>query len=395
MNAWAAALMLLLAMSAAAAAERGSARAPARRADSRQLEQNKADLARVQTRIAAVAQTMVADQGQRNALQADVETAERGLQQTQAQLKQLNQQIAAQQRAAADIEAQQQRVRAQVEAQRQSLAREIRAAFVMTQGGATSVMLAGDDPKRIGRVFGYTGYLERARARIIAALQLHLAEEEALAQRSRAERERLAALGLATQSALGQLRDQRTQRAQAVARMQQKIAGESQELKTLQASELQTKQLIERLQQALADVPVTRGPQGPFPHMRGRLVWPLRGRLLAHFGEPKADGRLQWKGIWISAPEGAPVHAVARGRVAYVGWLSRYGLIVVLQHDDGYFSLYGHAASVSRNAGEWVNAGDPLATAGSTGGYSEPGVYLEIRHGTETIDPAAWLGQQG
>jgi septal ring factor EnvC (AmiA/AmiB activator) len=387
---------MLLALSAAWAAERGGGRASSpRQANSHQLEANKADLQRVQSRIAAVTETMTADQGQRNALQADVETAERGLQQTQAHLHQLNQQLAAQQRAAADIEAQRTRVQGQEVAQRRTLAREIRAAFVMAQGGAASVMLASEDPTRIGRVFGYTGYLERERAHIIATLQADVAEQDALAARSRAEQAHLVALGAATQSALGQLRDQRAQRATAVARMQEKIAGESQELKTLQASELQTKQLIERLQRALADVPITRGPQGPFPRMRGRLVWPLHGRLLAHYGEPKAEGRLQWKGIWISAPEGAPVHAVARGRVAYVGWLSRYGQIVVLQHDDGYFSLYGHAASVTCSAGQVVNAGDTLATAGSTGGYSEPGVYLEIRHGTETIDPAAWLGQQG
>ena len=87
------------------------------------------------------------------------------------------------------------------------------------------------------------------------------------------------------------------------------------------------------------------------------------------------------------------MHASARGRVAYVGWLSSYGLIVVLQHDKGYFTLYGHNSAVSRTAGEWVSAGDVIAQAGNTGGYERTGLYFEVRKGTEPMDPKDWLGR--
>ena len=86
--------------------------------------------------------------------------------------------------------------------------------------------------------------------------------------------------------------------------------------------------------------------------------------------------------------------AAAHGRVAYVGWLSSYGLIVVLQHDKGYYTLYGHNSSVSRSAGEWVNAGEVIALAGNTGGYDQPGLYFELRSGAEAIDPKGWLARE-
>ena len=124
---------------------------------------------------------------------------------------------------------------------------------------------------------------------------------------------------------------------------------------------------------------------------RGRLPWPLKGPLLARYGEDKADPRLSWKGLWIGADEGTPVRAVARGRVAYTGWMSRYGLIVVLEHENGYLTLYGHAATSTRSTGETVAAGDVIATAGDTGGYDKPGLYFEIRKGTDPLNPRDWL----
>ena len=97
------------------------------------------------------------------------------------------------------------------------------------------------------------------------------------------------------------------------------------------------------------------------------------------------------RGIWIGAASGTPVRAVARGRVAYVGWLTRYGLVVVLQHDHGYFTIYGHNALATVREGDTVRAGQEIAEAGDTGGYRRSGLYLEVRQGTKALDPADWL----
>ncbi len=126
--------------------------------------------------------------------------------------------------------------------------------------------------------------------------------------------------------------------------MAQRIAGEAQELKGLQASEKQLGDLLEKLRQALADVPVEpEGGNKSFPQMRGKMAWPLRAATCwpAMAKVSKAGGHLQWKGLWIAAAEGAPVRASSRGRVAYVGWLSSYGLIDRCASTKGFFTLYG------------------------------------------------------
>ncbi|MGB0213661.1 murein hydrolase activator EnvC family protein, partial [Algiphilus sp.] len=98
-----------------------------------------------------------------------------------------------------------------------------------------------------------------------------------------------------------------------------------------------------------------------------------------------------WKGIWIAAESGTPARAVANGRVAWAGWMHRYGLVVILEHAGGYYSLYGHAERSLRRVGEWVEAGATVVTAGDSGGQPRSGVYLELRSGADALDPIAWL----
>jgi murein hydrolase activator len=148
------------------------------------------------------------------------------------------------------------------------------------------------------------------------------------------------------------------------------------------------------VQEAVSGLPPTDTySDKPFSGQRGKLPWPARGKLIARYGQPKAGGKLSWKGHWIGAAEGAPVRAVARGRVVYVGWMHRYGLIVLVEHDGGYYSLYGHAQSATVSVGDSLRAGQVLARAGSTGGHEQPGVYFELRKGTKPIDPRQWLAR--
>ncbi|MGH8561457.1 MAG: murein hydrolase activator EnvC family protein, partial [Nevskiales bacterium] len=119
--------------------------------------------------------------------------------------------------------------------------------------------------------------------------------------------------------------------------------------------------------------------------------WPLRGPVLARFGAPKAGGKLSWRGLWLEAPAGTPVQAVARGRVVYVGWMHSYGLIVIVEHGNNFYSLYGHAQSTSVSLGDLVLPGQVLALAGDSGGHEKSGVYLEIRNGKNPVNPQQWL----
>jgi septal ring factor EnvC (AmiA/AmiB activator) len=120
------------------------------------------------------------------------------------------------------------------------------------------------------------------------------------------------------------------------------------------------------------------------------MPWPVEGRLSNRFGRPRNQGKMRWRGITISAESGAPVRAIHHGRVVFADWLRGSGLLLVLDHGEGYLSLYAHNASLLRDVGEWVTAGTPLGTVGASGGRESPALYFEIRHNGKPVDPAAW-----
>lgn len=395
--AWCALAGVLLWAGAADAAHgrRGSARAhraqPAP-AQTTHAAPSPEQLERVRARIAALSQSIEQDRARHDALNAALEQSESAIQKAHADLQAANSEVEKQVGKARGVQQQHTELQRRIDDERAALAAQLRAEYEIGSNAQSQLAFDPEDPGRAGRLVTYYDYLNRARgARIgaIAVEQQHLAEIE---QQYAAQISVLQQAQTQKQQAYAALQARRSERAEAVAALKQRLGDETEQLAQLQLSEKQIQSLLDSLSKALADAPPESRPDSrPFPQLRGRLSWPLRGPVLAGYGESKAAGHLQWKGLWIGADEGMPVHACARGRVAYVGWMSRYGLITVLEHDGGWFSLYGHAASVAKNAGDTVAAGDVIATAGSTGGYEQSGIYFEIRKGTEPVNPRDWL----
>jgi septal ring factor EnvC (AmiA/AmiB activator) len=357
-------------------------------------QQSTEELAKVRGRIEAVSKSIEHDKVEQDQLRGAVEAAERKVDEATGEARRIAAQVELQEARVRQAQAEQAAAERRLAEQKDALARQLRASYVMGRGGKAELLLSQEDPDRVDRMLVYYDSLNRARAVAIDAINAQIRQVAALAKQYQAQLDTLHKLQSSHKQALAALEQTRSERAEAMSKVSQRIAGEAQELKGLQASEKQLKDLLEQLRQALADVPVEpEGGHKSFPEMRGHMDWPLRGDLLARYGDAKAGGRLLWKGWWISAPEGAAVKASARGRVAYVGWLTSYGLIVVLQHEKGFFTLYGHNSAVTRTAGEWVGPGDVIARAGNTGGYEQTGLYFEVRKGTEPMDPKDWLGK--
>jgi septal ring factor EnvC (AmiA/AmiB activator) len=390
-RAWAfAACSLLLAGVALPAAARDEAKPPSD-ADVRKSEQ---ELQRVKGKIDALRSQLQRERGQKDELGDALEAAEKKLGSAQAELRRLRREVAAQNERIRANQAEQAEAQYRLDEQRQVLARQIRAAYVMGNRARTQLWLNQNDTARMGRVLAEYDYVNRARADQVAAVQAELDRIAELQAQLIDERSRLEALELQQTQALQTLEKGREERKSTLAQINQRIASSETELKQAQADEAQVKKLLEALRQALADVPTDFGASNsPFAQQRGKLPWPLRGPILADYGTPKADARLTWSGRWIAAKEGTPIRAIARGRVAYVGWLQRYGLIVILEHSGGYFTLYGHCATSVPSVGAWVDAGQSVGTAGDTGGHDRSGVYLEIRKGSTALDTREWLGK--
>jgi septal ring factor EnvC (AmiA/AmiB activator) len=133
-------------------------------------------------------------------------------------------------------------------------------------------------------------------------------------------------------------------------------------------------------------------PAGVFASLKGRLALPVTGEIANRFGQARADGGLQWRGITILARPGQEVRSVAPGRVVFADWLRGFGNLLIVDHGDGYMTLYGNNESLLRRVGDGVRGGDPVATVGSSGGSAQAGLYFELRHRGKPVDPLGWSG---
>jgi len=133
----------------------------------------------------------------------------------------------------------------------------------------------------------------------------------------------------------------------------------------------------------------------PFAQTRGKLPWPVSGKLLASYGSPRGeDARVRWDGVLIGAAEGSAVRAIHPGQVVLAEYLSGMGLMLIINHGNQYLSLYGHNQSLLKQVGDLVKAGEPIATVGSSGGQAFPALYFAIRHQKTPSDPAQWCMAQ-
>ncbi|MFK8014531.1 MAG: murein hydrolase activator EnvC [Gammaproteobacteria bacterium] len=270
-----------------------------------------------------------------------------------------------------------------------TLALEVRTAFMNGGQEQLKLLLNQRDPAQLGRMSVYYQMFAEHRADNIRAVVDKL---EALRETTRqvaVQTQRIADLQTQRETERSALQAARTERQTLVAQIAKKIAAGESEVTRLEREEKRLESLIAELQQLLKEYPVAS--RDAFPKLKGKLAWPLTGRLLADFGQPRAGQKLKWNGVLVAAERGTPVRAIARGRVAYAEWLPGLGLLTVLEHSDGYISLYGHNETLAKQSGEWVDAGDELATVGDSGGQPQSALYFEIRRGRNPQNPHPWF----
>lgn len=360
---------------------------------------NQKELDRVRSRIEAIGRSLEKDRGQRDALDDQIEQAEKSLAESQAQLRQLTAELAKQQAALTRAETDRAEADRRLGGEREALAQQLRAAFVGGQRDQVKLLLSQDSAVPVGRLLTYHDYLGRARAERVRTIQTDLETLKTAEARIKTEAAALSATRHQHEVAVNEELSLKREREKLLARLNERIDDEEDELKRLQRSEGELVKLLTSVREVMADSPVvtprTPDPDGkparPFGQARGKMGWPLRGPLLANYGDAKAGGKLAWKGLWIAANRGAPVVASARGRVAYVGYMHRYGLIVILEHEDNHFTLYGHLDNAEVKAGDYATAGVEIGSVGDSGGHDRTGLYFEVRKGTEPLDPRQWL----
>ena len=345
------------------------------------------ELREVRERIEALQRSMRRDTDRRDALSGQLRDAEENVRGARSKLGDVRKRLAESDAALERLSKERAEGEAALRKQRDVLAAELRSAYVGGRQEQFKLLLSQEDPSALGRMLVYYSYFGRARASKIAEIQGIVAKIDEDARAEAAERERLAALEAESRQQLSAVDAARDERSRALKAVNAQIRNRNDSIAKLKREAASLEKLIADLRRAMSDLPPTGGQA--FEKVRGRLSWPVAGKIVARFGQSRGGG-LKWNGVLVEAARGTPVKALYDGRIAYADWLQGLGLLVIVDH-GGYMSLYAHNEQIYKSVGDRVTAGEAIATVGDSGGRSTPGLYLEIRRGAKAIDPVPWF----
>jgi septal ring factor EnvC (AmiA/AmiB activator) len=356
--------------------------APAQRAAATPDErQAAAKLEVLRGRLEELGKRRAADLAARSAIDARLRAAELAITAKRRGLDGLRAEVAAAERRRAAARAALARAQSQLDGQQAALAGQLVAAYRLGPREQLKLLLNAADPGQLGRSLAYYGYFARERAAQIDAIRMRRQQLATLAADLEQQSARLAALKEQNLRELAELEQARAERAAALAAANRQITTHDAELAELRRQEQEVESLLAELARVLGDYPTET--HEPFVALRGRLPWPVAGRLVAH-PHDFPDG------VIIEAPEGAKVRAAYAGRVVYADWLPGLGLLLIIGHSGGYMTLYGHAEVLYRSVGDWVAPGDVVAGLGEANGHSGQ-LYFELRQGRKPLDAKLWL----
>ena len=417
---------------------------PATRAE---VSGKKTDLKELRGQIETLRKQMNAAEGQRADAADQVKDVERNISTTQRELYKLSGEQARLQATLRDLDKQEQMLADNLGALHAQLADLVTRRYLQGHPDALQLLLNGESPSQTARDLYYLSIIGLARKQLLAETTVLLQRKRTLAENVRERSEELSTVEARQKEQRTRLLTQREQRKDVLDKISSKIAEQRKEIGSLQRDEKQLTQLINRLDRIIAanaaeearaarkaakaaalererekekekrsppretgkptdgetartapkgppelanDQTPEATPSGNFTALKGRLHLPVRGVLTNRYGSARQEGST-WKGLFIRAPQGSEVKAIAGGRVVFADWMRGFGNLLIVDHGDNYLSIYGYSDAVLKDVGDRVRGGDSIATAGSSGGNAESGLYFELRHRGEPIDPLKWV----
>tara|TARA_R110002124_G_scaffold72861_4_gene195730 strand:- start:2777 stop:3928 length:1152 start_codon:yes stop_codon:yes gene_type:complete len=273
--------------------------------------------------------------------------------------------------------------------QQARIAQELKTAWQMGRQGEIKVILNQESPHTVARSLGYYRYFFRARNTLLEQYRETLREIEDVQRRIDTTQTELAERGETLKQQQADLTAAQASRKLAMEELSASISSNSAQLKQKEQDRKQLEDLLRAIEEAVVDLE-TPDNYASFNSAKSQMPWPIHGAPSNHFGRSRNEGKMRWQGVTIPAEEGTTVQAIHHGRVVYADWLRGSGLLLIIDHGDGYMSLYAHNESLLREVGEWVTVGTPISTVGNTGGEDQAALYFEIRHNGKPTNPANW-----
>lgn len=316
----------------------------------------------------------------------ELQQLERQISSVASELNATEQQMTATRTKLNQLAQQQTQLEQQQQQQVQLLAQQLDRAYRIGQHDFLKLVLNQEDPAELERMLGYYGYFNRARMAEFQTLR-QIEQELAAVVTQTAEQQQQLSQQLTTQRRQqGVLQEQQREQKSLITKLQREQSADQQQLEKLRRDHEELEQVLATIIAALRDEPKLVG----LSQQKGRLNWPVQGRVQRLFGTQRSSG-VSWKGVMIEASAGTPITAIADGRVLFANWMRGFGLLLVVDHGDGYLTLYGHTQTVIPAVGATVRKGDTIALVGQSGGQTSPALYFELRVNGNAVNPTQWI----
>nr|WP_092006645.1 peptidoglycan DD-metalloendopeptidase family protein [Marinobacter pelagius] len=355
-----------------------------------QQEVTPAQIEDLKDRIEDIDEWLADAEEDRSDLEQQLAATERRIGELTRERRNLREKAEQQQQQLQELEEQEASLNETLSRQRESLKQQIRSAWMEGDAPAVKVLLNEIDPDQMARTMTYYEYLSRNTVERLEAFQKSLRELRQTQARVVVTRAELTDTEATLSKRQQELSASRKEREQTLAALKTEIQSRRSERDDLEADRKRLEKLLEEVQQAIASIPAPNESR-PFRSLKDKLPWPVKGKVVSGFGDRYADGKLRRNGLLISTNEEAQIKAIHYGRVVFANWLRGFGLITIIDHGDGYMTLYGHSSSLFTSPGDWVAAGETIAVAGQTGGTDTPALYFEVRHNGKPDNPRRWL----
>ncbi len=403
----------VLALTPALAGEKRSA-SPA----SSEVAVKKGDLKDLRGQIDALRKEMAATADKRASAADQLKGVEQEISLTQRNLHNLSTQRSKLEGTLKDIGLQSRELEHRLNSQQAQLEKLVYRHYLLGNPDSLRLLLNGDDPNQMTRDLHYLAAIGRARSQLVREIENTLQRKQALAAVTRERAGELSAIESKQKEQHGKLVAQREQRKGVLEKISAKISEQRREIGNLQRDEKRLSQLIARLAKIIAARPAPRKearaateqrppgkaaapeisnestpeamPAGNIAQLKGALRLPVRGVLTNRFGAARQEGST-WKGLFIRAGVGSDVKAIAAGRVVFADWMRGFGNLMIVDHGSSYLSIYGNNDALLKQVGDSVRGGDSIASVGNSGGNPESGLYFELRHQGQALDPLKWV----
>lgn len=347
-------------------------------------------IGQLELRIEALQQQMLSTRSEYDRLQTHLKNSEESIGKVAQHLEVLHSALNDKQHALESLKNERKAQQTLLSQQRQVLTQQIQAAYMMGRQNYLKLILNQEDPVTLGRMMAYYDYFNHARVHQITEINVTLEHLHTLEQNIGQEENKLKQLVNHEQQKKTGLELTRQEREKILVELASTLESQEKELLRLQEAKRQLEALLGTLGEAMKDIPYPTGENIAFANLQGQLPPPVQGTVLYRFAQPLV-GHLRWQGILIGASRGDKVYAIAAGRIVFAQWFRNLGLLLIIDHGEGYMSLYAHNQSLYKEIGTWVKAGEIIASVGNSGGHQQTGLYFEIRQQGIPVDPMVWL----